>query len=202
MTAPSVARDAVPFDWREGLPTLEGELVMLRELRASDAPTIYTELSSPDVKRFIWAPPPSVAAFEKFIEWTPTERIAGKYICYGVVPHGEAHACGVFELRQLQPGFLRGELGFAVTQRLWSGGLFVEAAWLLLDFAFRQVRVHRVEARAAVNNARGNAALKALGARREGTLKEAFWQDDHFVDQYLWAFLDSRWAAAAQRQPR
>src|SRR5262249_30489637 len=102
--------------------------------------------------------------------------------------------------RQLQPGFLRGELGFAVTHRLWTGGLFVEAAWLLLDFAFRQVRVHRVEARAAVNNVRGNAALKSLGARREGTLKEAFWQDDHFVDQYLWAFLDSRWASQALRR--
>jgi RimJ/RimL family protein N-acetyltransferase len=108
----------------------------------------------------------------------------------------------VFELRQLQPGFLRGELGFAVTQRLWSDGLFVEAAWLLLDFAFRQVRVHRVEARAAVNNAHGNAALRTLGARREGTLKEAFLQDDQFVDQYLWAFLDSRWAAHLPRRTR
>jgi ribosomal-protein-alanine N-acetyltransferase len=201
MTAPFLARDTVPFDWRAGLPALEGELVTLRELRATDAPTLYRELSSPEVKRFIWAPPPSVAAFEKFIEWTATERVAGKYICYGVVPNGEPHACGVFELRQLQPGFLRGELGFAVTHRLWSGGLFVAAAWLLLDFAFRQVHVHRVEARAAVNNARGNIALKALGARREGTLKEAFWQDDRFVDQYLWAFLDTQWASAAPRQP-
>jgi RimJ/RimL family protein N-acetyltransferase len=202
MVSPSVVRDTRLADWREGLPTLEGERVTLRELRASDAPTLYAELTAPEVKRFIWAPPPSVAAFEKFIEWAPTERITGKYVCYGVVPRDEQDACGVFELRQLQPGFLRGELGFAVTQRLWTGGLFVEAAWLLLDFAFRQVRVHRIEARAAVSNGRGNAALKALGAQREGTLKEAFWQDEHFVDQYLWAFLDSRWTSAAQKPPR
>ena len=38
-------------------------------------------------------------------------------------------------------------------------------------------------------------AMKALGAHREGLLKDAFWQDDQFVDQYLWAFLDSRWAS-------
>src|SRR5262249_4732710 len=159
--------------------------VSLRELHVSDASTLFAELTTPEVRRFIWAPPPSVAAFEKFIQWTPTERVTGKYICYGVVPKGEPHACGVFELRQLQPGFLRAELGFAVTHRLWTGGLFVDAAWLLLDFAFRQARMHRIEARAAVNNDRGNAALKALGGRREGTLKEAFWQDDRFVDQYL-----------------
>jgi RimJ/RimL family protein N-acetyltransferase len=170
-----------------------GERVTLRELQTSDAPTLYAELTTPEVKRFIWPPPPSVAAFEQFIEWTPTERITGKYVCYGVVPKGEQHACGVYELRQLQPGFLRGELGFAVTARLWAGGLFIDAARLLLDFAFRHVKVHRIEARAAINNLRGNAALKELGAQHEGTLKEAFWQDDRFVDQYLWAFLDSRW---------
>jgi len=191
-----------PVDWRDGLPTLCGERVTLRELRTSDAPTLYAELTAPEVKRFIWAPPPSVAAFERFIEWTPSERMTGKYICYGAVPTNEEHACGVFELRQLQPGFLRGELGFAVTPRLWADGLFVEAAWLLLDFAFRQVRVHRVEARAAANNSHGNAALEALGAHREGTLKEAFWQENRFVDQYLWAFLDSRWLSTPQRPPR
>lgn len=191
-----------PHDWRGGLPELRGERVMLRELRKSDGPTLYGELTTPEVKRFIWAPPPSVGAFERFIEWTPTERTTGKYVCYGAVPQGEQHAFGVFELRSLQPGFLRGELGFAVTPRLWPDGLFVEAAWLLLDFAFRHVGAHRVEARAAVNNTKGNAALKALGAHREGTLKEAFWQDDHFVDQYLWGFLDSRWAANQQRPAR
>ena len=180
-------------EWRGGLPELAGEHVILRELRASDAPTLYAELTTPSVKRFIWAPPPSVTAFERFIEWSHEERGTGKYICYGVVPHGEEHASGAFELRQLQPGFLRGEFGFVITPKLWRRGLFVEAARLLLDFAFHTVKVHRIEARATIDNQKGNAALGQLGAQKEGTLKEAFWRDDHFVDQYLWAILDSDW---------
>jgi RimJ/RimL family protein N-acetyltransferase len=55
------------------------------------------------------------------------------------------------------------------------------------------VKVHRIEARATIDNQKGNAALGQLGAQKEGTLKEAFWRDDHFVDQYLWAILDSDW---------
>jgi len=181
--------------WRSGLPALVGERLTLRELRVSDAPTLYSELTMPAVKRFIWAPPPSVAAFGRFIEWSHEERATGKYICYGVVPSREEHAFGVFELRQLQPGFLRGEFGFVITPRLWEERLFVEAARLLLDFAFRTVKVHRIEARATVDNDQGNAALQRLGAQREGMLKEAFWRDDHFVDQYLWAILESDWKA-------
>lgn len=180
-------------DWRGGLPTLGAERVTLRELRISDASTLYAELTSPEAKKFMWAPPPNVVAFERFIEWTHKERAAGKYICYGVVPHGQEDAWGVFELRQLQPGFVRGELGFVIAPSYWGTGAFYEGAQLLLDFAFNEAKVHRIEARAAVDNERSNAALQKLGARREGTLKDAFWMNDSFVDQYLWAILDTEW---------
>jgi len=191
-----------PADWREGLPELRGERITLRELRPTDAAALYTELNSPEVQRFMWAPPPNAAAFERFIEWSYSERTQGKYICYGIVPRGEAHAAGVFELRQLQPGFFRGELGFVMAQRLWGHGAFVEGVRLMLDFGFGVVRIHRVEARAAVDNDRGNAALRKIGARREGRLKAAFLRGNVYVDQYLWAILDSEWANRPQPSDR
>lgn len=185
-------------DWSAGLPDLIGETLTLRELRPSDAPSMFAEMSTPEVKRFMWAPPPSVEAFERFIEWSYAERATGKYICYGVVPHDIGHALGVFELRQMQPGFFRGELGFVLASQLWGSGAFTEGARLMIDFAFRVVHVHRIEARAAVDNSRGNAALRKIGATREGTLKEAFWRDGQFIDQYLWSILDTRWDPDAQ----
>ena len=184
---------AISADWRVGLPELTGERLTLRELRPSDAESLYAELQSPDVRRFMWAPPPSAEAFTQFIEWAHAERATGRYICYGIVPRGETHAAGVFELRQLQPGFVRGELGFVMASRLWGRGFFPEGSRLVLDFAFRVVKVHRIEARSAVDNARGNAALLKLGASREGRLRDAFWRDDHYIDQYLWSILDSDW---------
>lgn len=181
--------DVQRSDWRAGLPVLIGRLVTLRELRPSDAPALYAALSAPDVARFTWPPPPSVEAFERFIAWTWAERAAGKYICYGIVPRGRDDAVGLFELRQLQPGFFRGELGFVMDASAWGTGIFPEAAGLLLDFAFGVVKVHRIEARAAVTNRRGNAALRKIGARQEGLLREAFVCDDEYVDQNLWAIL-------------
>jgi RimJ/RimL family protein N-acetyltransferase len=179
--------------WRRGLPVLHGPGVTLRELVTSDASNLYAEFTTPEAKRHVWSPPPNVVAFERFIEWTYSERAIGRYICYGVVPEGKNEAWGLFELRQLQPGFVRGELGFILSQAVWGTGAFNESAKLILDFAFDVVNVHRIEARAAVDNDRSNAALKKLGASREGTLKDAFWRDDHFVDQYLWAFLKTDW---------
>jgi RimJ/RimL family protein N-acetyltransferase len=191
---------ATTTDWRQGLPSLTGERLTLRELRSSDAESLYAELNTPDVRRFMWAPPPSADAFVQFIDWAHAERETGKYICYGIVPRGEVHAAGVFELRQLQPGFVRGELGFVLASRLWGRGHFPEGARLMLDFAFGIVKVHRIEARSAVDNARGNAALEKLGASREGRLRAAFLREDHYIDQYLWSILDSDWLPAGAQQ--
>ena len=178
-----------------GLPELPGEQLTLRELRSSDAGAMFDALRDPEVRPFMWAPPPSAAAFEQFIEWAHSERAAGMYICYGIVPRGESHALGVFELRRHQPGFFRGELGFVMASRLWGGGIFSEGARLVLDFAFNVVGCHRIEARAAIDNKRGNAVLRKLGAHREGRLRAAFQRDEQYVDQYLWSILDSDWLA-------
>jgi RimJ/RimL family protein N-acetyltransferase len=148
----------------------------------------------------MWAPPPNADAFTQFIEWAQAERATGRYICYGIVPRGESVAAGVFELRQLQPGFVRGELGFVMASRLWGRGLFPEGARLVLDFAFREVKVHRIEARSAVDNARGNAALQKIGASREGRLRSAFLRDDHYIDQYRWSILDTDWLVENAQQ--
>jgi len=172
---------------------LSGERLLLRELRQSDAVALYEALRVPEVRPFMWAPPPSASAFEQFVDWAHAERAAGMYICYGIVPRGEEHAIGVFELRRHQPGFLRGELGFVMAPRLWGGGAFAEGASLVLDFAFGVVGCHRIEMRAAIDNERGNAVLRKLGARREGRLRAAFVRDDQYIDQYLWSILDSDW---------
>lgn len=176
-------------DWRTGLPVLTGKLVTLRELQRSDARALYSTLRRPEVARFTWPPPPSIDAFERFIEWAQAERATGKYICYGILPRGGEHVVGLFELRQLQPGFFRGELGFAIDPDVWGTGIFSESAGLLLEFAFQVVKAHRIEARAAVTNTRGNAALRKIGARQEGVLRAAFVCDGHYLDQNLWAIL-------------
>ena len=141
----------------------------------------------------MWAPPPNPAAFERFIEWAHAERATGRYICYGIVPRGEEHAVGVFEVRQIQPGFVRGELGFVMAHRLWGHGAFGEGARLVLDFCFSVVGIHRIEARAAIDNERGNRALRKIGASREGRLRRAFLREGVYVDQYLWAILADEW---------
>jgi RimJ/RimL family protein N-acetyltransferase len=177
--------------WRARLPQLSGAGVTLRELQRSDAAALYEIVRSPEVARYTWSPPSTVEAFERFIEWTETERANGKYVCFGVVPAGKTAAAGLFELRQLQPNFFRAELGFFIDPSLHGTGLFPRAASLLVNFARDVLGVHRIEARASVDNVRGNAALRKIGAYKEGVLRAAFVRNGQYVDQNLWALFAS-----------
>jgi ribosomal-protein-alanine N-acetyltransferase len=187
--------DAVSSDWRTGLPVLTGAQVVLRELRSTDAPSLFALLTTEEVSRFISPPPTSVEGFEKFIAWAQRQRRAGSYACFAVTLANDDTAIGIFQLRELEPGFGTAEWGFAIGSPYWGTGVFQEGAELLVSFAFERVGVHRLEARAAVRNGRGNGALRKIGAVQEGLLRKSFLKDGEYLDQTLWTILDEDWHA-------
>jgi len=186
----------VSTDWRQGLPVLAGSTVTMRELRASDAPSLFALLTAEEVSRFISPPPSSVEGFERFIAWTLRQRHAGSYACFAVTLDGSDTAIGIFQLRELEPGFGTAEWGFAIGSPYWGSGAFQEAGELMLAFAFETVGVHRLEARAAVRNGRGNGALRKMGAVQEGRLRKSFLKNGEYLDQTLWTILAEDWRAA------
>lgn len=182
--------------WRQRLPVLAGGAVALRELELSDAPTLFAMLTTEEVTRFISPPPTTVEGFERFIRWTHSQRAAGKCIVLGVVPAGMSTAIGLFQIRALDPALSTAEWGFALGSPFWGTGLFLACAQLVLDFAFGTLGVHRLEARAAVQNGRGNGALRKLGAVREGMLRASFLKNGAYHDQVLWSILETDWRRA------
>lgn len=184
-------------DWRDRLPLLAGATVTLRELRASDAPSLFALLTTEEVSRFISPPPSSVEGFERFIAWTLRQRSVGTYACFAVSLDATDTAIGIFQLRQLEPGFGTAEWGFALGSAYWGTGVFQEGAELLVNFAFHTVGVHRLEARAAVRNGRGNGALRKMGAVQEGLLRKSFMKNGEYLDQALWTILDEDWKRKA-----
>src|SRR5437660_5579252 len=191
-------RGVVTSDWRQALPMLRGDVVTLRELRLADAPSLLEMLTTEEVARFISPPPTTVEGFERFIQWTHRERAAGRYVCYAVVPEGMDTAIGIFQVRQLEPGFGTAEWGFAIGSLFWGTGVFMDAARLTVEFAFETVGVHRLEARAAVLNGRGNGALAKIGAVKEGVLRKSFLRNDVYLDQALWSMVRDDWRQAKE----
>lgn len=191
-------------DWTTALPVIHGCQATVRELRLSDAPSLLALLTTDDVARFISPPPTTREAFEQFVHWTHRRRAAGQYACFAVVPHGLDTAVGVFQVRALEAGFRSAEWGFILGAPYWGLGLFADSAEAVMTFTFDTLGVHRLEARAVVENGRGNGALRKIGAVCEGRLRQSFFRHGRYYDQLLWAILadDRRTDVARERERR
>jgi len=183
-------------DWTTGLPVLKGRKLMLRELVSSDALSLLAMLSTEEVSKFISPPPTTPQGFEKFVTWTRRERQNGNQFTFGMVPEGCDHAVGLVQIRAIAPRFSVAEWGFAVGSPFWGTGIFLASARMALDFAFQHTAVNRLEARAVVQNGRGNSALRKLGAVQEGVLRGSLLKDGKYLDQVMWSIISQDWFQA------
>jgi ribosomal-protein-alanine N-acetyltransferase len=186
----------ISSNWRDGLPVILGAQLTLRELQLTDAPSLHLLLTAEEVTRFVSPPPASIEEFERFIEAAHAARRSGLGACFAVVPNGMQAAVGMFQIRQRDADFGIAEWDFAIGSAFWGTGVFADAAPRIVDFAFEAIGIRRLEARVVVNNARGNGALRKIGAVCEGILRGSFVRGTHVYDQALWAILRSEWTRA------
>lgn len=183
----------VPFEWQFGLPTIQGSKITLREVRDTDAESLLAMLTTADVAEFVAPLPRTVDGFSAFIAETHVQRMLGNSFCFAIVPDGYEDAMGLFQVRQLEPGFDSAEWGFAIGSPFWGSGIFVEGARAVIDFSFGVVGVHRLEARSIATNARANAALRKVGACQEGFLRRSFRKNGRLLDQLMWSIVKDDW---------
>src|SRR3954470_22640331 len=113
--------------WTDRVPPLQGDRTTRREVTASDVHTLFTLFSDPAVTEYMAPPPPTLAKFAGFVEWSHQQRARGRGVCFGIVPGGMAAAVGILQVR-LEPDSSDAEWGFVLSTHFWSTGVFADAA--------------------------------------------------------------------------
>lgn len=85
-------------------------------------------------------------------------------------------------------------LGYWLSAAAEGRGLMTRSCRVLVDHAFREFALERVEIRCAVENVKSRAIPERLGFRFERTLQKAEWLYDHFVDHVVYAMHKRDWA--------
>ncbi len=83
-------------------------------------------------------------------------------------------------------------LGYHVDAASQGLGYITEAARAVIDFAFRRLLLHRIEATYVPNNERSARVLARLGFEREGYAKEYLFVGGRFQDHVLTALTNTR----------
>ena len=85
------------------------------------------------------------------------------------------------------------EIGYWLGKGQEGKGLVTKCCRFLVEFAFMELKLNRLEIRCAPGNLRSRGIPERLGFTIEGRLKEAEWLYDHFEDHVFYALLAEEW---------
>jgi len=84
-------------------------------------------------------------------------------------------------------------IGYWLGERFQGSGVMTKSCKALIEYAFRELKLNRVEIRCAEKNLRSRAIPERLGFVNEGMIREAEWLYDHFVDHVVYGVLAREW---------
>ena len=84
-------------------------------------------------------------------------------------------------------------IGYWLGKEYQGKGIMTESCRLLINYAFDEYNLNRVEIRSATGNSKSCAIPERLGLTREGVIRDGEWLYDHFVDLFLYSMLATRW---------
>jgi N-acetyltransferase len=152
---------------------LENERVLLRPLEADDYGHLLPfALQEPDIWRFSLINPAGADGMQAYIDTAIAEREKHKEYPFVIYDKQAQAYAGSSRFYDIQSVNAAAQLGYT-----WYGtafqrtGLNRHCKWLMLQFAFEQWGLERVEFRADANNERSINAMKAIGCVPEGILR-------------------------------
>ena len=85
------------------------------------------------------------------------------------------------------------ELGYWISTDHEGKGIVTRAVSAMIDDAFNNLGLNRVEIHCASENIRSRAIPERLGFRQDGVLRESSLLNDEFVDKVVYSMLASEW---------
>lgn len=88
-----------------------------------------------------------------------------------------------------------GELGYAVRRDRWGRGYATEMARLMVDYAFGELGLHRIQGSCAPDNTASTRVLTRLGFTYDGRLRGITLTEEGWRDSLVYSLLEDEWEA-------
>lgn len=165
----------------------------LRPLREADVAALFRIHSDPGAMRY-WDSP----------TWRNDERGRGMvardlalttrdYLRLGVELAASGELLGTCALWGINEQSRRAEIGYILSPQGWGRGYMYEALSALLEYAFHELNLNRIEADTDPRNERSVRLLGRLGFSQEGLFRERCIVDGEISDAAMFGLLRREW---------
>jgi RimJ/RimL family protein N-acetyltransferase len=171
---------------RPGAPFIDGESVVLRAFEEDDLQFVRDAINDASIRTPLGITPPlNLDQQRSYYESVVCDEEGTVQLIVAV----DTDPVGVVELPTVNRSAGHATLGYWIVPDQQGNGYASEATRLLVDYAFDQLRLHRVQATVFAFNEPSIAVLETLGFTREGTRRDYAFVDGQYRDEHLYALL-------------
>lgn len=164
----------------------------VRPLEAADAEELYAviEANRDHLARWMpWAAEQDLAATIRFIAEAEEQQAGNNGFQAKIAPDGKI--VGVTGFHSIDWPNRKASLGYWLAEDAQGKGTMTAVVRALVDYAFDEWDLHRLEIDCAPGNHRSRAIPERLGFREEGHLREAELVGGHYLDSVVYGLLFS-----------
>ncbi|MGN6275510.1 MAG: GNAT family N-acetyltransferase [Solirubrobacterales bacterium] len=166
----------------------------VRPLKAADAAELYAvvEANREHLARWMpWAAAQDLPATEKFVAEAEAQLARNDGFQAAIAPEGRI--VGVAGFHSIDWTNRNTSIGYWLTEHAQGKGTMTTVVRALVDHAFSEWNLHRIEIHCAPANYRSRAIPKRLGFREEAVLREPELVGGRYLDTVVYGVLEDEW---------
>lgn len=173
--------------------------IRLREIRERDAVVIFQTIDSERTYLGEWLP---------FVELTQDVSFTRKFIeFYLSDSHRDLTCCilyknkfaGLIGLKDTDYENRKTEIGYWLSAKFQGHGIVTHACERLIQYGFENLRLNRIQIKAAVENLKSRAIPERLGFSLEGIERDGELHSRGFTDLAIYSLLRTEWISGMQQ---
>lgn len=169
---------------------IQGKNLVLAKPRLKDQDSIYENINDWEVIKWLTRVPWPYKKKDAldFIRKSFVQRRKGN--SYPFVIFYQDELVGTIAVSNIDKNNKKAEVGYWLGRRHWGKGIAPEALKLICNFAFRDLKLHRLYADVLEGNNPSCRVLEKAGFFKEGVFKQALKRRGRYYDRYLYGKLN------------
>ena len=178
-------------------PQLETERLILRNLSTDDAAALHQYRSNPTIMEYICRPVSQhVDDCRKLIIWILGFMEKEEAINWAITLKGNNSLIGTIGFVRMKKEHNRAEVGYMLGTEFQQQGIMHEAMQAVLEYGFRTMLLHSVEAVIVPENIASASLLQKNHFVQEGFHREDFYYNGRYLNSAVYALLASEYEQA------
>lgn len=174
-------------------PVWETSRCVLRQVVKTDALQLLALRSDTAVMQYLDRESmTTVAEAGVMIDSMDSRLAAGEGISWAVSLKNANEMIGLAGLWRIDKEHHRAEIGYTLLPVHWNRGLMSEVLQSIIDFGFRSMKLHSIEANVNPANAASIRLLEKLGFVREAYFRENYYFRGRFLDSAIYSLLTNQ----------